>query len=84
VTLRVFLFAALTLVPCLASAAPGQGPRDAFIDGPPELVPPAVVARDEAGHVTIRAIRLTEPPVLDGRLDDPLYHDTDSITDFVQ
>ena len=77
--LRVFL--ALTLVPCLASAAPGSGPKD--IDGP-ELVPPAVVARDDAGNVTIRAIRLAEPLVLDGRLDDPLYNETDSITDFVQ
>ena len=80
--IRVFLFAALTLVPCLASAAPGPAPKD--VDGPPELVPPAVVARDEAGNLTIRAIRLAEPLVLDGRLDDPLYHETDSITDFAQ
>ena len=80
--LGAFLFGALTLVPCLASAAPDPGPKD--IDAPPELVPPAVVARDDAGHVTIRAIRLAEPLVLDGRLDDSLYHETDSITDFVQ
>ena len=88
--LRVVFLAALTLVPCLADAAPapsgaeGQGPRATFIDGPPEPVPPAVASRDEAGHVTIRAIRLTEPFTLDGRLDERLYHDNDSVTDFVQ
>ena len=69
-------------MPCLAAAAPGKETRT--IDGPPEPVPPAVVSRDDAGHVTIRAIRLTEPLVLDGRLDERLYHDNDSISDFVQ
>ena len=54
-----------------------SGPARPFIDGPPEPVPPAVASRDEAGHVTIRAIRLTEPLVLDGRLDERIYHDTD-------
>ena len=43
-----------------------------------------MVSRDEAGHVTIRAIRVTEPFALDGRLDERLYHDNDSIADFVQ
>jgi hypothetical protein len=80
--LRVAFLAALTLVPCLAAAAPGKD--TVTIDGPAEPVPPAVVSRDEAGHVTIRAIRLTEPLTLDGRLDERLYHDNESITDFVQ
>jgi hypothetical protein len=47
-------------------------------------VPPAVASRDEEGHVTIRAIRLIEPFTLDGRLDERLYHDNESISDFVQ
>jgi hypothetical protein len=47
-------------------------------------VPPSVASRDEAGNVTIRAIRLTEPLMLDGRLDERLYHDNESVTDFVQ
>jgi Domain of unknown function (DUF5916)/Carbohydrate family 9 binding domain-like len=88
--LTVVFLAALTLVPCLAAATPapsgveGQGPRVSPIDGPPEPVPPAVASRDEAGHVTIRAIPLTEPLTLDGRLDERLYHDTDAISDFIQ
>jgi hypothetical protein len=47
-------------------------------------VPPAVASRDEAGHVTIRAIRLTEPVTLDGRLDERLYRETAAVTDFLQ
>jgi hypothetical protein len=47
-------------------------------------VPPAVASRDAAGHVTIRALRLTESLTLDGRLDERLYHENDAITDFVQ
>jgi len=74
----------LTLVPRLVCAAPAQGPRDPAIAGPPEPVPPAVASRDEAGHVTIRAIRLAEPIVLDGRLDERVYRDTEAIGDFVQ
>jgi hypothetical protein len=58
--------------------------RNAFADAPPAPVPPAVVSRDEEGHVTIRAVRLTEPIVLDGRLDERVYHDTEPIDGFVQ
>lgn len=81
---RVLPFVVLTLVPCLGAAAPWQEPRKPLIDGPPEPVPPAVASRDKAGRVTVRAIRLTEPLVLDGRLDDSLYLATESITGFVQ
>ncbi len=49
-----------------------------------EPVPPAVMARDPDGSVTIRAVRLNEALVLDGRLDDPIYHDTLPIDGFVQ
>jgi hypothetical protein len=49
-----------------------------------EPVPPAVMARDADGSVTIRAIRLVEPITVDGRLDDPLYRDTLPIDEFVQ
>jgi hypothetical protein len=36
-------------------------------------VPPAVIVRDSTGHATVRAIRLTAPLVVDGRLDEDLY-----------
>ena len=50
----------------------------------PRRPPPAVVSRDEDGHVTVRAIRLTERLVLDGRLDDRVYRETEPFGDFIQ
>jgi hypothetical protein len=52
--------------------------------GPPPPVAPEVVARDAAGRVTIRAVRITEPPVLDGLLDEAVYRSIPSFGDFVQ
>ena len=44
-----------------------------------------VASRDAAtGKVTIRAIRLTEPLRIDGRLDESLYSDVNPVSDFVQ
>ena len=56
----------------------------ALIDGPPAPVAPEVVSRDAQGHVTIRAVRLTEPLVIDGLLQDPIYSQVPAIGDFVQ
>jgi hypothetical protein len=54
-------------------AASGAGsvtaPPFAF-DGPPPPVPPAVITHDASGRATIRAVRLTAPLRVDGRLDD--------------
>jgi len=85
---RAALFAAIAVLVCLPGAAiaqPQRGPvKAAFVDSPPAPVPPAVVSRDEEGHVTIRAIRLTERLVLDGRLDDRLYRESQPFGDFIQ
>ncbi len=55
------------------------------IDGPPAPLPPAVITRDPATHrATIRAVRLTTPLHVDGRLDDEVYTVVPPITDFVQ
>ncbi len=58
--------------------------RPAEIDGPAAPVPPAVVSRDAAGRVTMRAIRLTEPLRVDGRLDESIYATVPPVSDFVQ
>ena len=74
---------ALILVICCTSI-------DAFsqsvlvIDGPPAPVAPEVINRDAAGHATIRAIRLTSPLKVDGRLDDEVYSREQSFGDFLQ
>jgi hypothetical protein len=79
------LVAAIVWLPAAAVAGAQRGPRSTTVlDGPPAPVPPAVVSRDEEGGVTIRAIRLSEPLTLDGRLDERLYLDTAAVDGFVQ
>jgi len=46
--------------------------------------PAATVARDGAGHVTVRATRVTEPITLDGTLDEDLYARIQPIDGFLQ
>jgi Domain of unknown function (DUF5916)/Carbohydrate family 9 binding domain-like len=73
------LWLALVAIP---SSAFAQDPSSS--DGSPALVGPEVVSRDAAGRVTIRAVRLTEPLVIDGLLEDPIYSRVPAIGDFVQ
>ena len=54
------------------------------IDGPPPPVAPAVVSRDRDGRVTLRAVRLPEGLVIDGRLDESVYQDVLAVSDFIQ
>ena len=56
----------------------------ATIDGPPPPVAPEVIARDDDGRVTMRAVRVDMPPQIDGRLDEPVYAAVAAMTDFVQ
>lgn len=63
----------------------GDSSNDAWADIvplPPTL--PEVVARDEAGRVTLRAVRVEEAVSLDGKLDDDVYTRVKAITGFVQ
>src|SRR3954451_9705394 len=64
-----------------AAAAVAQPP---LLDGPSAPVAPAVVNRDSAGRATVRAIRLTAPLTVDGKLDEEVYVSTPSVSDFVQ
>jgi len=93
-------FFALLLVclatPAVAQQTPAQPSREATLaalnalelpdgfDGatPPQL--PEVVSRDGEGRTTVRAIRLTSPLELDGRLDEEFYRTITPISDFIQ
>ena len=79
-------------IPPEPARAPAAGPgafgglalnMTAGIDPPPP-VPPAVVSRNAAGNMTMRAVRLNAPLQLDGRLDEEVYLTVPPITDFVQ
>ena len=67
-----------------AGAAAGFAAVPTLIHGPPPPLPPEVVARDDLGRMTLRAIRLGAPLQLDGRLDERVYHEVPPVTDFVQ
>ena len=54
------------------------------VDGLSAPVPSEVVTRDGAGHVLMRAVRLTRPLNLDGRLTDEVYASVAPVGDFVQ
>ena len=70
------------------SAQPASGARDRtrtdaeIIASQP--VPPAVYARDEAGRITIRAVRVEGPLAIDGKLDENIYRTTPAIDRFEQ
>jgi hypothetical protein len=53
-------------------------------DGPPPPAPPAVIARDGSGRVTVRAVRLTTPLHIDGQLDEAIYTTVPPMSEFIQ
>ena len=91
-SIRRFLFIlAATVVfaaPVMGSAhaeSVAEDPAEPIeIFGPPPPSAPEVMARDEQGRMTLRATRLAEPLVLDGKLDDPVYSQVKAMTDFIQ
>jgi uncharacterized protein DUF5916/cellulose/xylan binding protein with CBM9 domain len=68
------------------SAVPAAGPSrvSLYADAPPEPVAPEVVTRDPDGRATVRAVRISEPLRIDGALDESLYRDVRSISNFIQ
>src|SRR5688500_6771072 len=86
---------AMMLVVCLATSAaaeadwnePSQQVPTPETVGDHAVVPPdtpPVLSRDDAGRVTVRAIRLAEPLVMDGSLDESIYQTVPAITEFFQ
>ena len=77
------------VVPCVLAAqsqdaVSASAGSEVRIDGPPAPAPPAVINRDERGRATVRAIRLTEPIRLDGRLDEGVYEAEPPFAGFLQ
>src|SRR5436190_13040462 len=76
--------AAFILVTVLsASAAAAQGAAD-LVDGIVPPIAPETVTRDDKGHAVLRAVRITRPLTLDGRLDDEVYAAVPGIDGFLQ
>jgi hypothetical protein len=70
---------------CLAALAIGApAAAQNSPNGFPTITPPAVMVRDAEGRVTIRAVRVDEPPRIDAILDEEHYRTLPPITDFIQ
>jgi len=54
------------------------------VGAPSPPIAPDVIARSDSGRATLRAVRLNETLDLDGALDESIYDDVPSISDFVQ
>jgi hypothetical protein len=68
------------------ASTPGATPSrvSLYADAPAEPIAPEVVNRDADGRATLRAVRVSEPLRIDGALDESLYRDVRSISDFIQ
>ena len=86
--MTLLVWCLLALLPLQAAAqsdeaaAPSTG--STVLDGSPPPVFPESITRDARGRATVRAIRLQEPFVLDGRLDERFYAQVEPFGDFVQ
>ena len=95
----IWLAAGLLLLPSLCKAGQGDVPAPPAssivaeepesdlpftFDGPPAPVAPEVITRDDSGRATVRAVRLTSPIRIDGRLDEAVYTEVPSISGFLQ
>jgi hypothetical protein len=81
--MRRVLVAASVLSAALAGPASGQTGL-AVPAGAGALAAPATVERDARGRATVRAVRITEPLRLDGRLDEEVYRITPPMDGFLQ
>ncbi|MBI4458692.1 MAG: carbohydrate binding family 9 domain-containing protein [Acidobacteria bacterium] len=86
-TAVIALFTALIgAQPVLAApgSAAGSDAAAAILSGLAIPEPPAVIARNEDGHATIRAVRLSQPLSMDGVLSEEVYQTVAAVTDFLQ
>ena len=71
--------------PAAVEMTPARGGGLAMVSGaPPAPILPATVSRNDAGQVTVRAVRLTDSLGLDGTLDEEVYRTIEPISDFIQ
>jgi hypothetical protein len=79
----VFLALLQTASPVLAQQPPsGAAPSDSGGPAPPTL--PQSLSRDDQGRATIRAVRLSTPLRVDGKLDEEIYGTVEPASDFIQ
>ena len=65
-------------------AAPESIALPAGFDGPPPPALPQTIARSDTGRTTVRAVRITTPLKIDGRLDEAAYGSVQPLSGFIQ
>jgi len=75
---------AAAVSPVAAQQAPAGASGAGDPSGPPAPTLPQTIARDEQGRATIRAVRVTAPMRIDGKLDESLYSTMQPASDFIQ
>ncbi len=83
---RAWLPACLLAAALAMSGLPAiaqESSEAAAIEGPVPVAP-ATVARDDGGRVTVRAVRIRVPILIDGRLGEEVYRQTLPIDGFIQ
>ncbi len=83
VALALTALAAFTSAPALAQQPPSR-PGAAIVQGPPPPTLPDTISRDDQGHATVRAVRVTTPMRVDGRLDEAIYGSINPASGFIQ
>ena len=74
----------LSSAPSAAQQPTGPAELGVTIDGPPPPIAPAMISRNAAGKATVRAIKLSEPLRMDGKLDEEVYTTVQPFGGFIQ
>ena len=83
--LTILLFARAIAAQSPALNEPRSPGRVEGLRGDPAPpLPPEVIARDDDGHATVRAIKLTAPLRVDGKLDEEVYQREQPFGGFIQ
>jgi hypothetical protein len=68
----------------LSSVEPAAAQQISPENGPPPPTLPQTLSRDDQGRATIRAVRVSAPMHIDGKLDEPIYSTVQPASDFIQ
>ena len=77
------MYAATAVCLFALSARPAFAQLPALIDAPPPPQAPATIARDGQQRATIRAVRVTTPMKIDGKLDEEVYKTVQPVGGFI-
>ena len=79
----LFVVAVLLIAPPVAAQQPPR-PAQPVPAGPPAPTLPDTISRDDQGRATVRAVRVTTPMRIDGKLDEPHYSSVQPASGFIQ